>query len=84
MPSFRCGILTICVPVAEPGGYLQWDEGNPDTSAARSPRPEVSDKACAELLGLLSRFGKMFKMHTEWVTSYSTSSEMFLLMRKTW
>lgn len=50
---------------AEPGGYLQWDENNPDTTAARSPRPQVSNKACSELLALLNRFGKMFQMNSE-------------------
>jgi hypothetical protein len=57
----------IFISFAEPGGYLQWDESNPDTAVARPPRPEVSNKACAELLALLNRFGKMFKLYTELV-----------------
>jgi hypothetical protein len=57
----------IFISFAEPGGYLQWDESNPDTTVARSPRPEVLNEACAELLALLNRFGKMFKLHTELV-----------------
>jgi hypothetical protein len=59
--------LTFFISLTEPGGYLQWDEGNPDQTAARAPRPEVSNKACAELLALLIRFGKISKLHTELV-----------------
>ena len=61
--SFRP--LTVYGLIIEPGGYLQWDESDPDTSIARSPRPEVSNKACGELLALITRFSKMFGMHTE-------------------
>jgi hypothetical protein len=66
-PCNRLSYADIFISFAEPGGYLQWDESNPDTAAARPPRPEVSNKACAELLALLSRFGKMFKLYTELV-----------------
>src|SRR3954468_2947039 len=66
-PCKRLSYADIFISFAEPGGYLQWDESNSDTTAARPPRPEVSNKACAELLALLNRFGKMFKLHTELV-----------------
>jgi hypothetical protein len=66
-PCNRLSYADIFISFTEPGGYLQWDESNPDTTAARSPRPEVSNKACAELLALLKRFGKVFKLHTKLV-----------------
>ena len=66
-PCNHLSYADVFISFAEPGGYLQWDESNPDTTAARSPRPEISNKACVELLALLERFGKMFKLHTELV-----------------
>ena len=64
-PCNRLSYADIFISFAEPGGYLQWDEINLDTIAARPPRPEVSNKACTELLALLNRFGKTFKIYTE-------------------
>ncbi len=51
--------------ITEPGGYLQWDEGDPSTTSARSPSPDISAAACKQLIGMLDHYGKMFKMLTE-------------------
>jgi len=64
-PCNRLSYADIFISFAEPGGYLQWDEINLDTIAARPPRPKVSNKACTELLALLNCFGKMVKLYTE-------------------
>lgn len=49
----------------EPGGYLQWDEGDSSSTEARSPHPGVSKTATTELVGLLSYFTKVFKVETK-------------------
>jgi hypothetical protein len=41
------------------------DEGNPSTTTAQSPRPQVSNKASSELLALIGCFSKLFQMNTE-------------------
>lgn len=70
MPIFsaqrnRFPTLTSFFSFVEPGRYLQWDEGSPSTTAAQSPRPQVSNKASSELLALVDRFSKLLQMNTE-------------------
>jgi hypothetical protein len=64
-PCNRLSYADIFISFAELGGYLQWDECNLDTAAARSPRPEVSNKACTELLALFNRLSKKVRLYAE-------------------
>jgi hypothetical protein len=53
------------IPTTEPGGYLQWDEGDSSSTEARSPNPGISKTATTELVGLLTYFSKVFKVEME-------------------
>jgi hypothetical protein len=80
----RFPTLTSFFSFVEPGGYLQWDEGNPSTTTAQSPRPQVSNKASSELLALIDRFSKLFQMNTASVALSECAVWTVLLTWETW
>jgi hypothetical protein len=62
-------VISMVTKLLKPGGWLQWEEMNPNTLSAMKPRPEVDCTYSQKTIDLVLRLGAMTDMRFEYVFS---------------